>query len=144
MNRRRFSIWFIGTSALVLVLMLIGLIVLPHVIDRPGVRQWIRDVVSTRLGTEVGFEQIQLSWLPQPNVVLNDLRLSLPGGADSQLKTLKIVPAWTGLFRGRFQIAGLTLVSPRIHIVLRSPGVRRQPVFPSKRFAGMQSLRWSG
>jgi AsmA protein len=110
----------IGLAALV-VLVLGGLLALPRLLDTPAIQTYASQAASHALGRPVKFDGLSISALPLPTVRLRGLQVADdpsfgPGPfitvTEGRMR-IRIRP----LLQGRVELADLTLIEPRIHVI---------------------------
>lgn len=115
----------IGLAALV-VLVLGALLALPLLLDTPAIQTYASQAASHALGRPVKFEALSVSALPLPTVRLRGLQVADdpsfgPGPfitvTEGRMR-IRIRP----LLQGRVELADLTLVEPRIHVIEDASG----------------------
>jgi len=115
----------VGLAALV-VLVLGALLALPLLLDTPAIQTYASQAASHALGRPVKFSALSISALPLPTVKLRGLQVAEdpsfgPGPfitvTEGRMR-IRIRP----LLQGRVELADLTLVEPRIHVVEDAAG----------------------
>ena len=104
-TRKKIAIWVTVVVGALLALLIIFILLLPNVINLEPVRGKILAVLSQRVGGELEFQRLDLSFFPRPRVIFHRGSLSIPGKVASTLESLKIYPRILPLLRGRVQIA---------------------------------------
>jgi hypothetical protein len=100
-RRKKIALWVAGVSGSVLLLMLIGLVALPRVIEQEQIKERIRSAISRRLEGEVSFATADASFFP-PQATLSGLRSRLfgvHGTIQAVRANFKILPLFTGKLR---------------------------------------------
>lgn len=115
----------IGLAALV-VLVLGALLALPLLLDTPAIHAYASQAASHALGRPVKFDGLSVSTLPLPTVKLRGLRVAEdpsfgPGPFVTVAEGRMRIPI-RPLLQGRVELADLTLVEPRIHVVEDAAG----------------------
>jgi hypothetical protein len=91
---------------------------LPYLIDMAPVKDRILLKLSQELGGQVKYERLDLSYFPQPRVVIHQVALSVSDRVTGKLKSLEISPALLSLLRGKLHISRILAVSPDFSITL--------------------------
>jgi len=115
-KRKKTAFWVMGVLGGLLVLLLIFLLLLPRLINLKPIREKIITTISQEVGGEVGFQTIDLSFLPRPRVMIHEVSLSIPGEITGTLKSLKVYPEIFPLLRGRIQLTMLRMESPDLNM----------------------------
>jgi AsmA protein len=115
----------IGLAALV-VLVLGALLALPLLLDTPAIHAYASQAASHALGRPVKFDGLFVSALPLPTVKLRGLQVAEdpsfgPGPFVTVAEGRMRIPI-RPLLQGRVELADLTLVEPRIHVVEDAAG----------------------
>lgn len=108
------------------VLVVGALLAVPLLLDSPAMQAYVQQTASHALGRPVKFGGLSISALPLPSVRLRELQVAEdpafgPGPfvtvAEGRLR-IRLRP----LLQGRVELADLTLVAPRIHVVEDAAG----------------------
>ena len=115
----------IGLAALV-VLVLGAVLALPLLLDTPAIQAYASQTASHALGRSVKFDGLSISALPLPTVKLRGLQVAEdpsfgPGPFVTVAEGRMRIPI-RPLLQGRVELADLTLVEPRIHVVEDAAG----------------------
>lgn len=110
----------IGLGAL-LVLALGLLAAVPWLVDTPKMQAYVSQTASQALGRPVRFAALSISAFPLPSVRLRDLQVA----EDPRFGTTPVLSVQEGrigirllpLFRGRVELADLTLEKPRLEVI---------------------------
>ena len=118
-----------------MVLLLALILLLPHLINLEPIRDKIQATVSQKLGGELEFQRIALSFLPRPRVVIHQASLSIPGKISGTLKSLGVHPKILPLLRGKLRIAEVQIERPDFKMSLPEIRVKKtertKPAAPS-------------
>ena len=111
----------------VLALLIVAGLVVPSFIDWNRYKSEIAAQVSAATGRELVIDgTLDVSFLPQPTLIAEDLRLSnMPGAAVADmviLGGLRVRLALWPLLAGKVEIASLTLIRPMVELELLSDG----------------------
>ncbi|MFC1822553.1 AsmA-like C-terminal domain-containing protein [Thermodesulfobacteriota bacterium] len=122
------SLWILGATGTLLLLLLALILILPKLIDLESVRGKIQEETSKIVGGEVEFQEIDLSILPLPHVVIQKANLSVPGKLSGTLESLKVYPKILPLLSAKVQISKVLVESPdfRLHLPLGSKKDQKQ------------------
>jgi AsmA protein len=118
--------WTLIGLGVVLALLVGGLLALPLLLDTPAIQAYVSQTASHALGRPVKFAGLSVAVLPRPSVRMRGLQIAEePGFGPGPFVTvsegrmrIRIRP----LFRGRVELADLTLEEPRIHVVEDAAG----------------------
>jgi hypothetical protein len=115
-KRKKIVLWIMG-SLLVVVLLAGGFVLLlPRLIDMEPIKERILTKLSQEVGGQVTYESFDLSYFPQPYVVIHQASLSVPGIVAGKLESVEIYPALSALFRGKLHISTILMSSPDFSI----------------------------
>ena len=118
-----------------MVLLLALILLLPYLINLEPVRDKIQATVSQKLGGELEFQRIALSFLPRPRVVIHQTSLSIPGKVSGTLESLGVRPKILPLLRGKLRIAEVQIERPDFKTKLPEIRVKKtertKPAAPS-------------
>ena len=123
----------------VLALLIVAGLVVPSFIDWNRYKSEIAAQVSAATGRELVIDgTLDVSFLPQPTLIAEDLRLSnMPGAAVADmviLGGLRVRLALWPLLAGKVEIASLTLIRPMVELELLSddrPNWEFEPLRPA-------------
>lgn len=120
---KKISLWitacFIFCAALIFILILSS----DKLINQKQISDKIQSGVSEAINGQVTFERIHFSFFPQPQVVVQQCRFSIPETIKGTVVSLSITPKLLPLILGEFQNSRITLYTPDIEIYLdRKPG----------------------
>jgi hypothetical protein len=120
---KKISLWitacFIFCAALIFILILSS----DKLINQKQISDKIQSGVSEAINGQVTFERIHFSLFPQPQVIVQQCRFSIPETIKGTVVSLSITPKLLPLILGEFQNSKITLYTPDIEIYLdRKPG----------------------
>ncbi len=95
-----------------MVLLVVFILLLPTLINLEPMREKVLATVSQKVGGEVKFQRLDLSFFPRPRVVIHHGNLSIPGKVTGTLESLTLHPEILPLFRGRVRVAMLHVEAP--------------------------------
>lgn len=123
----RASRWFKPIAGLVaaLLLLLLGALALPRLININNYRDQIAGQLEQRLGRKVGLGALCLHVWPLLNVNVDDVQIGedpqIAPGAFVQAKAVRLRLGWLSLLRGNPQVAGLELIEPAVTLIKATP-----------------------
>ncbi|MFB0508555.1 MAG: AsmA-like C-terminal domain-containing protein [Thermodesulfobacteriota bacterium] len=109
---KKISLWILGGAGALLVLLLLFILLLPTLINFEPMRKKILATVSQKVGGEVEFQGLDLSFFPRPRVSMHHGTLSIAGEVSGTLESLTMYPEILPLFTGKVQIAMLHVEAP--------------------------------
>jgi len=104
-----------GAAVLVVCLAVLVLIA-PRLINLEAVRRMIITDLSGKIGGEIDFQKIKLSFLPLPHAVVYQGRLSIPETVNGKLASLAVYPKIMPLLTGDVRISKISLLRPDFNI----------------------------
>ncbi|MFN0262518.1 AsmA family protein [Tepidamorphus sp. 3E244] len=110
---------FLAIAAAIVIVAAIALTILPWLVPDSTVRNMAVERIETITGLRVtSAGDASIRFLPQPQVTVDDIRLSLPGENDTLAAVDRILGRFSlfGFFIRDTPIDGLTLVRPRIGV----------------------------
>ena len=110
--------WTLGAAALLMAVLMIFILIAPRLINIEPIREALVSTLSQKIGAELKFENIHLSILPQPHVVVFDGRLSVPETFQANWKSLSMSARLLPLFIGKIDIGAITVEHPEITITV--------------------------
>ncbi|HET9925033.1 MAG TPA: AsmA family protein [Methylomirabilota bacterium] len=113
--------WLLA-GLLVLVVLIVGVVVaLPLLLDTPAIQAYVSQAAGHALGRPVKFTSLSISALPLPTVKLRGLQVAEdPAFGSGPFVTVnegRLRIRLRPLLQGRVELADLTLMEPRIHVV---------------------------
>src|SRR3954469_15382806 len=109
-------------GAIVLAAVLVVVLVGPALVDRPAVQAEIQQRLSKALQGQVTWEALEVALFPAPHGELRKLRVEVPGKLAASADHVDVYLRLWPLFRGRMEIASLTLKKPSIRLTAGSEG----------------------
>jgi uncharacterized protein involved in outer membrane biogenesis len=109
--------WILG-GLLVLAIALAAIGV--RLIDTPAVRAAIQARIAEALGGQVGWEALELRFLPAPHGELRRMRLEIPGALSARAETVDVYLRLWPLLRGNAEIASVSVLRPEIRLAASS------------------------
>jgi hypothetical protein len=92
-------------GALIVVIMMIT----PQLINLEMVREKIENTISREIGGEIKYRRLDLSYFPQPHVVVHTVEILIPDSFTIKMHRMKVYPKVLPLFWGRLQADVVTL-----------------------------------
>jgi len=120
---KKISLWITACFIFFAVLIFILILSSDKLINQKQISDKIQSGVSEAINGQVTFERIHFSFFPQPQVVVQQCRFSIPETIKGTVVSLSITPKLLPLILGEFQNSRITLYTPDIEIYLdRKPG----------------------
>jgi hypothetical protein len=119
-TRKKLFFWIIGIPATLFILLLVALLLLPQVINLEPVKQKIQRHVSQLIEGEMQYQRADLTFRPQPRVVIHQARIAIPDKAIVSMERLTIVPQVIPLLRGKVRISLVQAERPAVALDLAS------------------------
>ena len=118
--------WLLAGLLVLVVLIVALLLALPLLLDTPAIQAYVAQAAGHALGRSVRFSGLSISALPLPTVKLRGLQVAEdPAFGAGPFVTVNEghlrIRLWP-LLQGRVELADLTLVGPRIHVVEDAAG----------------------
>ena len=137
MSRRKKAL-LVVLSSLALIVLLFGAahLLLPRFVALAPVRHRIVTELSEQLGAAVEIRRLRLPVFPLPHVVLDEVRLSVPGTFDATIAAASVYPSLLALIRGALQPGRIQLAQPDVRVHL--------PAAARRAGASVDELRRSG
>jgi len=110
--------WIFRTIGLFLILLLLVAFILPRAINLENVKEKIEAVVSSKLGGELAYETLEVSFLPRPHLRIHGPRLSIAGKASGTAELVAIYPRLLPLLTGEVRLAKLKVKTPVVTVNL--------------------------
>ncbi|MBW1944268.1 MAG: hypothetical protein JRJ51_15735 [Deltaproteobacteria bacterium] len=128
-KHKKIFLWVVGVLGFLLFLFTIFLLVLPSFINIEPIRERILANLSKEVGGKVTYQKVDISFLPLPRMVVHNVGLSIPGKTQGTIRAVVVYPKIGALLKGRVELSGLVLASPRFRIDLpeRTPGEGHAP-----------------
>ena len=93
------------SGALILVLMIIT----PQLIHLEMVRENIENTISKKIGGEIKYRRLDLSYFPRPHVVVHKVEILIPDSFTIKMHRMKVYPKILPLFLGSLEVGVVTL-----------------------------------
>jgi uncharacterized protein involved in outer membrane biogenesis len=120
---KKISLWITACFIFCAVLIFILILSSDKLINQKQIIDKIQAGISEAINGQVAFQRINVSFFPQPHVVLQQCSFSIPGTIKGTIVSLSITPKLLPLIMGKFQNSRITLNTPDIEIYLdREPG----------------------
>jgi hypothetical protein len=105
-------------AAVVLLIVVLGALLLPRLIDSQMVKAKLSAELAKETGGILKVGKIVLLWFPRPYVVVENIEMSFDGGIQASVRNAKIYPALFYLFTGRLVARQAFLQEPKVSIRL--------------------------
>jgi hypothetical protein len=119
-TRKKLFLGIIGILGTLFVLLLVTLLLLPQVINLEPVKQKIQASVSQLIEGEMQYQRADVTFFPQPRVVIHRARIAIPDKAIVSMERMTIVPQIIPLLRGKLRISLIQAERPAITLDLAS------------------------
>ena len=113
MNRRSIK-WLAGLGVSVLLVFLALALALPRLIDSEAMKEKARAFVSRQARGAIAMEKMEVSWFPQPAIVIRGATLSFPDNIDGSFQSITVYPSLRALMVGRIVVSRLVLERPAV------------------------------
>ena len=138
MNRlKKRAATLIACVCALLVLMFAAVLIAPQLVDTQVVRDKVRSEIKDASGVEIDFKHLRLTLFPQPFVILDQVKLSLPPNVKGTAASMRIQPKISPLFQRKFQLAAFDLDSAELEYTLPIKSGARQTSPSTVSFADM-------
>jgi len=115
-RQKKVLLWAVGVIGTLSVLLLVFILLLPTLINLDRIREKIVATISEKVGAELEFQRVDLSFFPRPRVMVHQGTLSVSGKISGNLESLNIYPEILPMLRGRMRVARLYVQNPNITI----------------------------
>ena len=115
---RKLFFWIIGILGTLFILLLVTLLLLPHLINLEPVKQKIQASVSQIIKGEMQYQRADVTFFPQPRVVIHRARIAIPDKAIVSMERMTIVPQIIPLLRGKLRISLVQAERPAVTVDL--------------------------
>ncbi|MGD9034837.1 MAG: AsmA family protein, partial [Desulfobacteraceae bacterium] len=116
-RKKIFRIFIMGVGAFLL-LLFIAMLLAPRLINLEPIREKFLATASEKVGGEVRFQKVDLSFFPLPHAVVQQASISIPDKASGTLESLAVYVKIIPLFKGKLQITEVQAESPEFKVVL--------------------------
>jgi hypothetical protein len=111
-NHNKIIIPLTGCLLFLIILILIGMSLMPALVDREMVRKTIEDKFAQGVGGEMKYLYLELAYFPRPHFVIHKAELLMPDSFTIKILRMKVYPKIMALFSGSLQIATVRLEYP--------------------------------
>jgi hypothetical protein len=102
-KRRKIFLWIMGGVGAFLLLLFIAMLLAPRLINLEPIREKVLAIASEKVGGEVRFQKVDLSFFPLPHAVVQQASISIPDKVSGTLESLavyvKIIPLRSQRFK---------------------------------------------
>jgi hypothetical protein len=117
-KKKKIFLWLI-TGFVSFLILLTALILFSNlIINQEEILERIKSAASGEIPGEIEFQNIGLSFLFRPHVVIHQGKFNIPGKATGKLESLAVYPALLPLFTGKVRVSKLIIEAPNIQIKL--------------------------
>ena len=124
-KRKRIIIWIVGGLGAFLLLLFIAMLLAPRLINLESIREKILATASEKVGGEVRFEKVDLSFFPLPHAVVEQASISIPDKVSGTLESLAVYVKIMPLFKGKLQITEVQANSPLFKVKLPKKAAKK-------------------
>lgn len=110
--------WSSLAIGILLVLLFTLTLLLPRLTNLATVKAKIQEEFLNRLGGNLEFQRLGLSFSPRPRVTIHKASFSFPERIQGDLEFLRIYPAMSSFLRGKVRIARVEVESPHLRLQL--------------------------
>jgi len=111
---KKISRWIIVCFAGLVVLLAALTLIADRIIKQERVLSKIQAGASQAVGGKVELKRLELSFFPQPNIIIHQASFSIPDTADGTLESLTLYPQILPLFTGKFLASRIDVQAPDI------------------------------
>ncbi len=111
---KKIFLWSSGSLAALLLLVLAFDLALSKLINLDAAKAKIVSIIHASTGCGADFDNLHLSIIPRPQVVLNNPIICQPGRVQLSMESLSITPKILPLLTGNLEIGRLLVVAPRV------------------------------
>jgi uncharacterized protein involved in outer membrane biogenesis len=137
---RRFVIAAVVLCGVVLALLAAVIIIAPKAINSGEVRSRIEAVIAKELNGTFTYDRADLSLLPRPDVVLNGVRIDIPGTLSATISAVRVRARLLPLFRGQFAVSSIALEKPALTLLFPDATAKRRSGKPPGKQPAVGSL----
>ncbi|UCF93387.1 MAG: AsmA-like C-terminal domain-containing protein [Desulfobacterales bacterium] len=139
---KKIYIGLLGGAGFLLLLLLLTIPLSRWIANQASVRAAISRQFSQKVGGEIEYRAIDLSFLPRPHAVLHEVRLAVPARIAGTIASIEVYPQIGPLLRGNLQIAKLRFASPAwVLKITPRPGSAQTAAAPSALIHAMEEFR---
>jgi hypothetical protein len=117
-RQKKISLWAMAVIGSLLVLLFIFLLLLPRLVNLEPINEKIVAAISQKVGGQLEFQRIDLSFFPRPRVMIHQGSVSIPGKVAGTLESLTIYPKILPLLRGRVRMGMVHIEAPDLKMDL--------------------------
>ena len=103
----------VGVSTL-FVLILIGLLLSPWLLNTDLVKQNLIKRINRETGGKLTYQQVDILYFPRPYFFLRQAQLTIPGSFEGSLSSLKVYPQLLPLLQGQIRFTRIDIQEPRL------------------------------
>ena len=85
-KRRKIFLWIMGGVGALLLLLFIAMLLAPRLINLEPIREKVLATASEKVGGEVRFQKVDLSFFPLPHAVVQQASISIPDKVSGTLE----------------------------------------------------------
>ncbi|HYA27295.1 MAG TPA: DUF748 domain-containing protein, partial [Acidobacteriota bacterium] len=111
-------IYLAALGVFVLVLVAIGALLLPKLVDSQLIRDKISAEFTKKTAARVTFAKIAFLWFPRPAVLIENVKISGDDKTEGSIQTAKIYPSIFHLLIGQLVVRRALLEKPNVKIVV--------------------------
>ena len=115
---KKISLWITACVIFFVVLIFILILSSDKLINQKQILDKIQSNVSEAINGQITFQQINVSFFPRPQLVVQQCRFSIPETIKGTVVSLSIYPKLLPLIVGKFRNSKITLNTPDVEIYL--------------------------
>ena len=124
--KKKLYFWIIGILGTLFLLLGVTLLLLPHIINLEPVKQKIQAAVSQMIAGEMQYRGAELTFFPEPRVVIHQVRIVIPDKAIISMERMTVVSQIIPLIKGKVKISLVQAEQPAISLDLAGGGPKKE------------------
>ncbi len=132
---KKISLWAIGCLIVLVIFLSVSILIANKLINQKPILEKIQSKVSRTVNSKVTFQRLDVSFFPQPHLVVHQCRFLIPETASGTVASLTVYPEILSLFLGKFRNLKIHVDTPDIDIRMgKKKGIKEKDLgdFSSK------------
>ena len=138
MTRRRTLLKLAAAGATLFVIAVLGLLLLPRLIDSQWVKQKIALVLAEKIHGTPALGRVDIRWFPRPTLTITDMVASFDETTQAEIRSVTVYPSIMHLLVGQVVLRRMQLQAPQIKVHLPAPS--QQPLDSAKLESDLRSV----